>query len=85
MKIKQDGIGIGKNLKRLRKGAGYSQSKLVIELQLLGIDISCDIYKKMERNKYNIRVCELIALQQIYKVSFDEFFRDIEINDLNLK
>ena len=55
MKLKQDTIGIGQNLKRLRKRLGLSQSQFTRELQLLGISISYDIYKKMEQNRYNIR------------------------------
>lgn len=80
MKIKQqDKIGIGHNLKRLRKQIGLSQSEFTRELQLAGVSISCDIYKKMEQNRYNIRVCELIVMQRIFDVSFDEFFRDINL------
>lgn len=78
MKLKQIPIGIGKNLKRLRKQSGLSQAQLVRQLQLSGIDISLDIYKKMEANKYSIRITELIALKTILNVdSFDEFFKDL--------
>jgi len=82
MKLKQDIIGIGHNLKRLRKKAGFSQSQFTRELQLLGISISCDIYKKMEQNRYNIRVSELIAMQHILNTSYDEFFQDLNIKDI---
>lgn len=84
MKLKQDTIGIGHNLKRLRKAAGYSQSQLVLELQLLGIEISYDIYKKIEQNKYNIRVSELVVLKHIFNVSYDEFFKKLTLNDIIL-
>ncbi len=77
MKLKQDKIGIGQNLKRLRIQHGLSQSQFTRELQLLGISISCDIYKKMEQNRYNIRICELMAMQHIFNVSYDEFFKDL--------
>jgi len=83
MKLKQDGVGIGANLKRLRLSKGYSQSKLVTELHLLGFTyITCDIYKKMEQNRYNIRISELIALQLLFNVSYDDFFKDLTINNL---
>lgn len=83
MKVRQDKLGIGNNIKELRLKAGYSQSKLVVELQLLGIDISCDVYKKIEQNRYNIRICELVALKQIFNVSYDEFFKDLYLEHLS--
>lgn len=81
MKLRQDKLGIGHNIKRHRLESGYSQSQLVVELQLLGLDISCDIYKKIEQNRYNIRVCELIALKQLFCVSYDEFFKDLFLDN----
>ncbi len=74
MKLKQEPVGIGQNLKRLRLQAGYSQSRLVKQLQEMGITITTDIYKKMEQNRYNIRIIELMALREIYGISYDEFF-----------
>ena len=79
MKLRQNRLGIGQNIKRLRLNAGYSQSQLVLKLQLLGVDISYDVYKKIEQNKYNIEVNELIALKYIFNVSYDEFFKDLII------
>lgn len=80
MKLKQDVIGIGQNLKRLREDLGLSQSQFTRELQLLGVSISCDIYKKMEQNRYNIRIYELMAMKQIFGVSYDEFFVGLSLN-----
>lgn len=77
MKIRQDDMGIGHNIKRLRKNAGYSQSQFVTMLQLHGIDISYDVYKKIEQNKYNIRVSELVAIKELLGVSYDEIFSKI--------
>lgn len=83
MKLKQDTIGIGPNLKRLREQSGYTQSQFTRELQLHGLSISCDIYKKMEQNRYNIRVYELAVMKQLFNVSYDEFFKDLPLNDLD--
>lgn len=80
MKLKQDTIGIGHNLKRLREQTGLSQSQFTRELQLNGVPISCDIYKKMEQNRYNIRICELMVMKQIFDVSYDEFFKDLVVD-----
>lgn len=82
MRLKQNNIGIGQNLKRLRKDAGFSQATFAKEMQLLGINISCDIYKKMENNKYNIHVYELVAMTHILNVSFDELFEGITLDDI---
>lgn len=81
MKLKQDTIGIGHNLKRLREHIGLSQSQFTRELQLKGVSISYDIYKKMEQNRYNIRICELMVMKQIFDVSYDEFFRDLTMSN----
>lgn len=77
MKIKQSPVGIGQNLKRLRLKAGYSQSQFVKQLQLKSLPVSVDIYKKMEQNRYNIRVSELMAIKEILDVNYDEFFKDL--------
>lgn len=80
MKLKQDTIGIGQNIKRLREQTGFSQSQFTRELQLQGISISYDIYKKMEQNRYNIRIYELIAMKQLLNVSYDEFFQGLSMD-----
>ena len=40
MKLKQDTLGIGRNLKRLREGMGLSQAQFTRLLQLNGVSIS---------------------------------------------
>lgn len=82
MKLKQSPIGIRHNIKELRLKAGYSQSELVRELQLLGLNISYDMYKKIEQNKYNIRITELIGLKYILGVSYEEFFKGLDLNSI---
>lgn len=79
MKLKQDDIGIGCNLVRLRKSRGLSQAQCVRELQLLGSTISLDVYKKMERDRYNIRIYDLIILKEFYGVDYNEFFLDLSL------
>lgn len=74
MKLKQSHYKIGQNIKRLRLQSGLSQSQLVLKLQLLGLDISYDVYKKIEQNKYNIDIALLVTLHSVYNISYDEFF-----------
>lgn len=71
----------GKNLRSLRKQHEFTQEELVIKLQLLGQDISRSIYAQMECGSYNIRISELVALKEIYGISYDEFFKDIRLNN----
>lgn len=49
-------VGIGKNLKRLRKNAGLTQEQAATKLQLLGLSVSREMLSQMERDQYNIKV-----------------------------
>lgn len=64
----------GSNLRRLRKEHGYTQEALVAKLQLKNQDISRSAYAQIECGTYNIRVSELVALKEIYNISYDDFF-----------
>ena len=75
-KLKQD-ISIGENLRRLRKDAGLSQENLSARLQVMGLPVSREIISQMELGRYSVRVSVLLALKQLYHVSFDEFFKGL--------
>lgn len=70
----------GANLRQLRLEHGYTQEQLVAKLQLLNQNISRSIYAPMECGSYNIRISELIALKEIYNVSYDAFFEGLKID-----
>ena len=72
-------VSLGNNLRCLRKSKGFSQSALVAQMQIMGSNISRTTYNKIEQGTRNIYVSDLIRLQRIYSVSFDAFFKDIEI------
>lgn len=78
-KLKQD-ISIGVNLRRLRNEAGFSQENLATRLQILGLPISREIISQMELGRYSIRVSVLLALKELYDVSFDEFFAGLSLD-----
>ena len=40
-----------------------------------GVYMTTDIYKKIEQNKYNIRISELNALKELYQVGYGELFQ----------
>lgn len=69
----------GNNLRRIRKAHGYTQEEIVAKLQLKNLDISRSAYAQIECGTYNIRISELIALKEIYNISFDDFFEGISI------
>lgn len=80
MKLKQSTMCIGQNLKKIRLQAGYSQAKLVTKLQLSGINISYDIYKKIEQNKYNIDIEIIVGIHDLLDVSYDDIFYGLSLN-----
>lgn len=61
-KIRPD-MDIGHNIQRLRRGASMTQDQVVAKLQLMGLNISKSTYAKLETNRMNIRVSELVALR----------------------
>lgn len=72
-KLRPD-MDIGHNIQRLRKNVALTQEQVVAKLQLMGLNISKSTYAKLETNRMNIRVSELVALQKIFQTDFNEFF-----------
>lgn len=72
-KLRPD-MDIGHKISTLRRGAELTQDQTVAKMQLMGIKISKSSYAKIETNRMNIKVSELVALKQIFNVSFDAFF-----------
>ena len=75
-KLRPD-MDIGHNIQRLRKKAGLTQDQTVAKLQLMGLEISKSTYAKIETNRMNIRVSELVALSQIFGAQFNDFFEGL--------
>ena len=69
----------GSNLRALRIKYGYTQEELVAKLQLKNQDISRSAYAQIECGTYNIKITELIALKEIYNISYDCFFESLSI------
>ncbi len=72
-KLRRD-RNMGDNLRKLRLDFNISQEKLCAELQRRGCDIGRSTYEKYEVGELNIRISVLIALKEIYKCSYDDFF-----------
>ncbi len=75
-KIRPD-MDIGHNINRLRQRAGLTQDQTVARLQLMGIKISKSSYAKIETNRMNIKVSELIALCKIFCADISEIFQGL--------
>ncbi len=76
-KIRPD-LDIGRNIQRLRKLNKMKQDQVVAKLNLMGIYISKSTYAKLETNRMNIKVSELVALKHIFHAQFEDFFQGLE-------
>ncbi|EAG4995528.1 XRE family transcriptional regulator, partial [Listeria monocytogenes] len=61
-KIRPD-MDIGKNIQRLRNNSKMTQDQVVAKMNIMGLNISKSTYAKLETNRMNIRVSELVALK----------------------
>ena len=61
----------GQNVKALRKGKGWSQNDLAIELQKLGHDVGKNAIQEMEAGKRFITDIELKGLAFVLGVNYD--------------
>ncbi|MBC1606029.1 helix-turn-helix transcriptional regulator [Listeria rocourtiae] len=75
-KIRPD-MDIGKNIQRLRNNSKMTQDQVVAKMNVMGLNISKSTYAKLETNRMNIRVSELVALKIIFNAEFNDFFEDL--------
>ena len=68
---------LGANIKKLRLACGLTQEQTVARLQVLGSPISRSTYSLIEMGRGNIFVNDLVGLQAVFDVSYEEFFKDI--------
>lgn len=76
--IKQD-VGIGRNIRKLRKNKKLTQPQVVAQMQILGCAISVSSYIKIEGEYHTIKVSDLVALQHIFGCSFEDFFEGLKL------
>ncbi|NBI64952.1 XRE family transcriptional regulator [Clostridiales bacterium] len=67
------------NLVFLRGESGLSQNELIREMELLGSTLARSTYSKIELGIGNIKVSDLVALKEIYGVSYEKFFEGISV------
>lgn len=70
-----ESVRISENSGRTPVTASHSQSQVAALLCERGVYMTTDIYKKIEQNKYNIRISELNALKELYQVGYGELFQ----------
>ena len=75
-KIKQDGICIGANIRRLRLEKRMGQTELVRLVQLEGIPMSRECLIKIERGVQHIQATQLRAIRDALGVTYDALLED---------
>jgi len=55
-----------------------TQDQTIAQLQLKGIGVTKSTYAKIETNRMNVKVSELLALSQIFNCEISEFFEGLE-------
>ncbi len=75
-KIKQDGICIGANIRRLRLEKRMGQTELVRLVQLEGIPMSRECLVKIERGVQHIQATQLRAIRDALGVTYDALLED---------
>lgn len=65
---------LGENIKRLRLEHSIRNKDIIAQLQLRGVEISSSTYAKVEAGSNNPSVDLIIALADIYKCDYKEFF-----------
>ncbi len=75
-KILQD-VSLGDNIQKIRVSLGMSQPDVVRELQLLGRSMSVSHYGHIEQGRKNIFATDLVLLQRVFKVGYEEFFKGL--------
>lgn len=75
MKIKQDEIRIGENIRRIRLSKKIGQTEMVTLLQLEGISITREALVKIERGIQHIYATQLRAIKEVLQTEYDELLK----------
>lgn len=80
-KLRPD-MDIGNNIQKARRDKRLTQDDVVARLQVMGLRVSRSTYAKIETNRINIRVSELVALSYIFGVEYNFFFEGLAIESV---
>ena len=76
-KLRPD-MDIGHQISALRNNAELTQDQTVAKMQVMGLEISKSTYAKIETNRMNLKVSELVALRRIFGCSYNDFFSKLD-------
>lgn len=74
-KIKQSGINIGGNIRRIRLEKGMKQTELVRMLQLHDVDMTRETLVKLERGIQHIKASQLRGIRDCLETTYDELLK----------
>jgi len=72
-------MNIGNNMRILRKTYKCTQDQIIAKLGILGISLTRSTYSRFETGELNVPVSVLVALHKIYRCSYDDFFKDLDL------
>ena len=75
-KLRPD-MNIGGNIQKIRYSRKLTQDQVIAKMNLMGIQISKSTYAKLETNRMNIKVSELVAMKEIFECEFYDFFEEL--------
>lgn len=75
-KLLQD-LNLGTNLKLIRNSRKMTQEDVCVQLSLHGRPMSQSTYAQIESGRRNIFLSDLIALKDVFGVSYDDFFQNL--------
>lgn len=65
---------IGKNIRKLREAAGFTQDYVATKLQINGCDITRSAVAKIEVGQRHLYPDEIILLKRILSVTYEQIF-----------
>ena len=69
---------IADRLRQLREERGFSQRKLAMEFQLMGLDIDRNVITRIETKQRYVTDIELCAIMKVFRVSSEELLNGWE-------
>ncbi len=74
-KIKQEGVHIGQNIRKIRIERNMKQTDLVARLQLYGEAMTRETLVKIEREIQHIKGSQLKAIRDVLETTYDELIK----------
>lgn len=69
---------IADRLRQLREERGFSQRKLAMEFQLMGLDIDRNVITRIETKQRYVTDIELCAIMKVFQISSEELLNGWE-------